>query len=36
MPLPESFRPSPAFLQSARRTFYRLRSTIFRTIWPID
>ncbi|TDW81267.1 hypothetical protein EV137_6542 [Kribbella pratensis] len=32
----ERFRPSPALLQSARRRFYRLRFTIFRTIWPAD
>jgi hypothetical protein len=32
----ERLRPSPALIQSARRHFYRLRSTIFRTIWPID
>ena len=32
----ERLRPSPALLQSVRRRFYRLRSTIFRTIWPVD
>ncbi|MBB5982376.1 hypothetical protein HDA44_005717 [Kribbella solani] len=32
----ERFRPSPALIQSARRRFYRLRTTIFRTIWPMD
>ena len=32
----ERLRPSPALLQSARRRFYRLRFTIFRTIWPAD
>jgi hypothetical protein len=32
----EQLRPSPALLQSVRRRFYRLRSTIFRTIWPVD
>ncbi|TQJ18513.1 hypothetical protein FB475_2658 [Kribbella jejuensis] len=32
----ERLRPSPALLQSVRRSFYRLRSTIFRTIWPVD
>jgi hypothetical protein len=30
----ERLRPSPAFLQANRRRFYRLRSLIFRTIWP--
>jgi hypothetical protein len=32
----ERLRPSPAFIQSARRRFYRLRSTVFRTIWPVE
>jgi hypothetical protein len=33
---PERLRPSPALIQSTRRRFYRLRSSIFRTIWPAD
>jgi hypothetical protein len=32
----ERLRLSPALIQSTRRRFYRLRSTIFRTIWPAD
>ncbi|MEV8373960.1 hypothetical protein AB0P21_14540 [Kribbella sp. NPDC056861] len=32
----ERLRPSPALVQSSRRRFYRLRTVIFRTIWPID
>ena len=32
----ERFRPSPALIQTVRRRFYRLRSAIFRTIWPVD
>jgi hypothetical protein len=32
----ERLRPSPALIQSVRRGFYRLRSTIFRAIWPVD
>ncbi|MEV0282920.1 hypothetical protein AB0H36_02255 [Kribbella sp. NPDC050820] len=32
----ERFRLSPAFVQSTRRRFYRLRSTIFRLIWPVN
>ncbi len=32
----ERLCPSPAFIHSARRRFYRLRSTIFRTIWPVE
>jgi hypothetical protein len=32
----ERLRPSPALIQSVRRRYYRLRSTIFRTIWPVD
>jgi hypothetical protein len=30
----ERFRPSPALIQSTRRHFYRLRTLVFRTIWP--
>jgi hypothetical protein len=30
----ERFRLSPAFILSSRRRFYRLRSAVFRTIWP--
>jgi hypothetical protein len=30
----ERLRPSPALVQSSRRRFYRLRSTVFRIIWP--
>ena len=30
----ERLRPSPALLQAHRRRFYRIRSTIFRIIWP--
>ncbi|TCM51339.1 hypothetical protein EV648_101166 [Kribbella sp. VKM Ac-2568] len=30
----ERLRPSPALLQANRRRFYRIRSTIFRIIWP--
>jgi hypothetical protein len=30
----ERLRPSPALIQSSRRRFYRLRSAVFRTIWP--
>ncbi|WP_328330447.1 hypothetical protein OHA70_08790 [Kribbella sp. NBC_00382] len=32
----ERLRPSPALVQSSRRRFYRLRTAIFRTIWPAD
>jgi hypothetical protein len=32
----ERLRPSPALIQSVRGRFYRLRSTIFRAIWPVD
>jgi hypothetical protein len=32
----ERLRPSPALIQSVRRRYYRLRYTIFRTIWPAD
>ncbi|MBP2353363.1 hypothetical protein JOF29_004473 [Kribbella aluminosa] len=32
----ERLRPSPALIQSVRRRYYRIRSTIFRTIWPVD
>lgn len=32
----ERLRPSPALIQSVRRRFYRVRSTVFRTIWPIN
>lgn len=32
----ERLRPSPALIQSVRQKFYRIRSTIFRTIWPVD
>jgi hypothetical protein len=28
--------PSPALVQSSRRRFYRFRSIVFRTIWPVD
>ena len=30
----ERLRPSPALIQSGRRHFYRLRTAVFRTIWP--
>jgi hypothetical protein len=30
----ERFRPSPALIQASRRRFYRIRSAIFRIIWP--
>ena len=30
----ERLRPSPALLQANRHRFYRIRSTIFRIIWP--
>jgi hypothetical protein len=30
----ERLRPSPALIQSGRRRFYRVRSVIFRVIWP--
>lgn len=30
----ERLRPSPALIQASRRRFYRIRSAIFRIIWP--
>ncbi|ADB35651.1 hypothetical protein Kfla_6659 [Kribbella flavida DSM 17836] len=32
----DRLRPSPALIQSTRRRFYRVRSAVFRTIWPRD
>ena len=32
----DRLRPSPALIQSTRRRFYRVRSTIFRIFWPVD
>ena len=32
----ERLRPAPALTQSVRRRFYRLRSAVFRMIWPVD
>lgn len=34
MPVTERLLASPALMQTGRRRFFRLRSVVFRIIWP--